>query len=151
MYLRYAFVAAGLALGLIIAAFAQETRIERQVFKLPAMAALDLPFSDAVLVDGTLYLSGNGGIDLETMQAPDDVKAEARLLMENFAATLALADMTLDDLVSVTVYSPDLSLYADFNEVYRSYFDGEFPARAFIGSGPLLFGMRFEMQGIAVK
>ena len=149
MYMRYAFIAAGLALCLAVAA--QDTRTERQVFKLPAMAALDLPFSDAVLVDGTLYLSGNGGIDLETMQAPEDPKDEARLLMENFAATLALADMTLDDLVSVTIYCPDLSLYGDFNEVYRSYFEGEFPARAFIGSGPLLFGMRFEMQGIAVR
>ena len=50
-----------------------------------------------------------------------------------------------------TVYSPDLSLYGDFNEVYRSHFEGDFPARAFIGSGPLLFGMRFEMQAIAVR
>ena len=72
-------------------------------------------------------------------------------MMENFKETLALADMTLEDLVSVTIYSPDLTLYGDFNEVYRSYFDGDFPARAFIGSGPLLFGMRFEMQAIAVR
>ena len=72
-------------------------------------------------------------------------------MMENFKETLALADMTLDDLVSVTIYSPDLSLYNDFNEVYRSYFEGDLPARAFIGSGPLLFGMRFEMQAIAVR
>jgi reactive intermediate/imine deaminase len=115
------------------------------------MAALNLPFSDAVLVGDTLYLSGNGGIDPATMQAPADPRDEARLLMENFKKTLALAGMGLEDLVSVTVYCPDLSLYADFNEVYRSYFEGDFPARAFIGSGPLLFGMRFEMQGIAVR
>jgi len=130
---------------------ADEVRTERQAISSPAMAALNLPFSDAVLVGDTLYLSGNGGLDLETMKVPDDPKEEAQLLMENFKATLALADMTLDDLVSVTIYCPDLSLYADFNEVYRTYFTGDFPARAFIGSGPLLFGMRFEMQGIAVK
>jgi reactive intermediate/imine deaminase len=130
---------------------ADEVRTERQAISSPAMAALNLPFSDAVLVGNTLYLSGNGGLDLETMKVPDDPKEEAQLLMENFKATLALADMTLDDLVSVTIYCPDLSLYADFNEVYRTYFTGDFPARAFIGSGPLLFGMRFEMQGIAVK
>lgn len=132
-------------------ALAQESMTNRQHFKLPEMAALDLPFSDAVLVGNTLYLSGNGGIDLETMSAPADPKDEARLLMENFKKTLALAGMSLDDLVSVTVYCPDLSLYADFNEVYRSYFQGKYPARAFIGSGPLLFGMRFEMQAVAVK
>ena len=140
-------------LGLIftLSSLAEEVRTERQAISSPAMAALNLPFSDAVLVGNTLYLSGNGGLDPETMKVPDDPREEAQLLMENFKATLALADMTLDDLVSVTIYCPDLSLYADFNEVYRTYFTGDYPARAFIGSGPLLFGMRFEMQGIAVK
>jgi len=130
---------------------AQESTTERHSFKLPQMATLNLPFSDAVLVGDTLYLSGNGGIDLATMTAPEDPREEAKLLMENFTATLALAGMTLDDLVSVTIYCPDLSLYGDFNEIYSSYFTGDFPARAFIGSGPLLFGMRFEMQAIAVR
>ena len=138
-------------IGAATIALAQDSRTERQAFQLPAMAELDLPFSDALLVGNTLYLSGNGGLDLETMTAPDDPKEEARLLMENFKVVLAMADMTLDDLVTVTIYCPDLSLYADFNEVYREYFSGDFPARAFIGSGPLLFGMRFEMQGIAVR
>ena len=151
MYIRAGLVAALLVPLLAACGGAQDAPPERQSFRLPAMAALDLPFSDAVLVGDTLYLSGNGGLDLETMKTPDDPKDEARLLMENFAATLALADMTLDDLVSVTIYCPDLSLYADFNAVYREFFEGEFPARAFIGSGPLLFGMRFEMQGIAVR
>ena len=130
---------------------AQDARTERQFLQSSQMAALDLPFSDAVLVGDTLYLSGNGGLDVSTMSAPEDPRDEAQLMMENFKETLALADMTLDDLVSVTIYSPDLSLYNDFNEVYRSYFEGDLPARAFIGSGPLLFGMRFEMQAIAVR
>jgi 2-iminobutanoate/2-iminopropanoate deaminase len=150
MYIRAGAIAVLFSSLLVACADVRDAPPERRVFKLPAMAALDLPFSDAVLVGDTLYLSGNGGLDLDTMRAPPDPKDEARLLMENFAATLALADMTLDDLVSVTIYCPDLSLYADFNEVYREFFEGEFPARAFIGSGPLLFGMRFEMQGIAV-
>lgn len=151
MKTRYVLPALVLVASLLATALARNARTERQYFQLPAMAELNLPFSDAVLVGDTLYLSGNGGLDVATMTSPPDPKDEARLLMENFQATLALADMTLDDLVSVTIYCPDLSLYGDFNEVYRSYFDGEFPARAFIGSGPLLFGMRFEMQAIAVK
>ena len=130
---------------------AQEARTEREYVQLPAMAALNLPFSDAVRVGDTLYLSGNGGLDPATMSVPDDPREEARLMMENIAAVLAAEDMTLDDLVTVTIYCTDLSLYSDFNEVYRSFFNGPFPARAFIGSGPLLFGMRFEMQAIAVR
>ncbi|MEL0048452.1 MAG: Rid family hydrolase [Gammaproteobacteria bacterium] len=120
------------------------------VFK-SEVAGSDLPFSDAVLTGNTLYISGKGGVIPGTRTVPDDPQEEARLLMEDFKATLARADMTMDDLVSVTIYCPDLSLYANFNAVYRQYFDGDFPPRAFVGSGPLLFGLRFEMQGIAVK
>ena len=151
MTVRKYLINAVLLVALSTLTYGQLTRTERRTFQLPEMAELDLPFSDAVLVGNTLYLSGNGGVDFATMSTPEDPKDEAKLLMDNFTRTLALADMTLDDLVSVTVFSPDLSLYADFNEVYRSYFDDEFPARAFIGSGPLLFGMRFEMQAIAVR
>lgn len=124
---------------------------ERKEFSLPASKALGLPFSDAVLVGDTLHISGRGGIDFKTMQPPKDVKEEVKLLMEDFKAILALAGMTMDDLVSVTVYCPDLKLYAEFNEIYRTYFTKGLPARAFVGSGPLLFGMRFEMVGVAVK
>ncbi|HEY5615313.1 MAG TPA: Rid family hydrolase, partial [Bacteroidota bacterium] len=71
--------------------------------------------------------------------------------LDRYQAILKEAGMTMENLVWVTVYCPDLSLYSTFNEIYRSYFKRDFPARAFIGSGQLLFGGRFEMQGIAVK
>ena len=151
MHSRNALIAAALCAALVSLAWTQESATERRTFRLPEVADLNLPFSDAVLVGDTLYLSGNGGIDLKTMSVPEDPREEAKLMMENFRRTLAMADMSLDNLVSVTVYCPDLSLYSDFNEVYRGYFDGEYPARAFVGSGPLLFGMRFEMQAIAVR
>ena len=131
--------------------FAQDTATEREFVRVPQTAALNLPFADAVKVGNTLYISGRGGIDFETMRPPEDPREEAVLLMEDFKSVLEAAGMSMDDLVNVTVYCPDITLYATFNEVYRSYFDGEFPARAFIGSGELLFGMRFEMQGIAVR
>ena len=115
------------------------------------VAGQDLPFSDAALAGDTLYISGKGGFIPGTRSVPENPKVEARLLMEDFKATLERAGMTMDDLVYVTLYCTDLSLYSDFNEVYRGYFKKEFPPRAFVGSGPLLFDLRFEMQGIAVK
>ncbi len=132
-------------------AIAQEQAPERREFSLPATKARGLPLADAVLIGNTLYISGRGGVDLATMKVPADVKDEVKLMMDDYKAILALAGMTMDDLVSVTIYSPDLGLYSTFNEIYRSYFTRGFPARAFIGSGPLLFGMRFEMQAIAIK
>jgi enamine deaminase RidA (YjgF/YER057c/UK114 family) len=115
------------------------------------VAGSDLPFSDAALVGNTLYIAGKGGVLPGTRMVPEDPKEEARLLMEDFKSTLEREDMTMDYLVYITIYCPDLSLYEDFNSVYREYFKEAFPPRAFVGSGPLLFGLRFEMQGIAVK
>jgi reactive intermediate/imine deaminase len=110
-----------------------------------------LPYSDAVLAGNTLYLSGRIGIDPQTGKAPEDVEKEIRFLLDGMKTTLATAELTMDDLVSVQIFCPDLALYDKFNEIYRSYFIKDFPARAFIGSGSLLRGGRFEAQAIAVR
>ncbi len=110
------------------------------------------PFSDAVLVDGkTLYLSGRLGLKANVDEIPDTLDEEIHRLLTEFKEILALADMTMNDLVFVQIFSPDVSLWAQFNEIYRQYFSAPLPPRSFIGSGPLLFGAHFEMQGIAVK
>jgi len=110
-----------------------------------------LPFSDGVLVWDTFYLSGRIGIDPVTGQAPSDVDAEITLLLDGVQAVLAEAEMSMDDLVSVQIFSPDLSLWEPFNEAYVKRFGRHLPARAFIGSGPLLLGGRFELMAIAVR
>jgi len=109
------------------------------------------PFSDAVLVGDTLYISGRIGIDPATGEAPESIDAEMDLLFDGFQAVLRQAGMTMDDLVWVQVYSPDVSLWQRFNSTYVKLFSREFPARAFLGSGTLLKKGRFEMLGIAVK
>lgn len=109
------------------------------------------PFSHTVVAGDTIYIAGTLGLDPETRKPPADAKQEARLVMDGIRAKLALAGASMDDLVSVQVFCPDLGLYDAFNEVYGSYFESAYPVRAFIGSGPLLFGARFEVNGIAVK
>lgn len=109
----------------------------------------DLPFSDAVRVGDLVFLAGKLGLDPETGSVPDDPAAEARNVLDSMQATLAKLDLTMDDLVSVQIFCSDVSLYETFNGVYRTYFEDAFPARAFVGSGPLLRGARFEVQGIA--
>lgn len=116
----------------------------------PPVRAGQAPFSDAVQVDNTLYLSGRLGIDPRTGQVPSDVKLEVRILMEGMRQTLAEAGMTMDDLVLVQVYCTDLALYEQFNTVYRTYFTRAAPARAVMGVSKLLRGARFEIQGTAV-
>jgi 2-iminobutanoate/2-iminopropanoate deaminase len=109
------------------------------------------PFSDGVLINNTLYLSGRIGIDPETGRAPADVDSELKFLFDGVEGVLQKAGMTMDDLVYVQVFSPDVSLWTQFNEAYVQRFSRELPARAFLGSGPLLLGGRFEMIGIAIK
>ena len=127
-----------------------KTKITRRHINLPDRKT-SLPFSDAVLVGETLYLSGRIGIDPVTGLAPDDIDRELALLFDGVEAVLNEADMVMDDLVWVQVYSPDISLWERFNAAYLKRFSKELPARAFIGSGPLLKGGRFEMLGVAVK
>ncbi len=122
----------------------------RQTINLPNRPS-NLPFSDAVLVGDTLYISGRIGIDPNTGVVPTDVGQELRILFDDFASVLAEAHMTWDDLVWVQVFSPDLALWDRFNAEYVKHFRGDFPARAFLGSAPLLRNGRFEMMGIAVK
>ena len=108
------------------------------------------PFSGGILVDDVFFVSGTLG--LETGQkVPATPEAEATNMLNNFQNTLKQGGMTMDDLVAVTIYCSDVALYDAFNKIYRGYFKREFPTRAFIGSGKLLFGARFEIQGVAVK
>ncbi len=122
---------------------------ERKHVNLP-QRPVNAPFSDAVIVGDTAYIAGRIGVDPKTAKVPADPEQEVRFLLDGFKQVLSEAGMTMDDLVFVTVYCTDLSLYQKFNEVYRSYFKKDFPARAFIGAGSLLLGGRFEMQAIAV-
>lgn len=109
-----------------------------------------LPFSNGVLVGNTFYMAGHIGIDPATRKVPDILEREIELLMNAMKATLAKAGLGLNDLVYVQIFCPDVSLFERFNAVYRTFFLEPFPARAFIGSGPLLLGAHFEVQGIAV-
>ena len=72
-------------------------------------------------------------------------------MLDGVRAVLAEAGMQMNDLVFVQIFCSDVSLFDTFNAVYRQYFSGDLPARAFLGSGPLLFGARFEIIGIAAR
>ena len=109
------------------------------------------PFSGAVLAGDTLYISGSTDTDPATGKPPTDPKAGAKLILDGLKRTLERAGMTMNDLVWVQIFATDLGHYAAFNEVYRTYFTGPMPARAFLGAGSLLNNSNFEIMGIAVK
>ena len=110
-----------------------------------------LPFSEGVLVGNTLYIAGHIGLDPKTDLPPASAEDEARLVMEGIKQTVESAGMSMDDVVSMQIFCTDLKLYDTFNAVYKTYFRGDFPARAFIGTDKLLRNGRYEVLGIAVK
>jgi 2-iminobutanoate/2-iminopropanoate deaminase len=114
-------------------------------------AASSPPFSNGLGVGGTFYVSGHLGLDPATGHPGADPETEAHLLLDAVKSTLAKGGLQMDDMVSVTIYCTDIALYDKFNAVYRTYFHGHFPTRAFIGVSQLVRGAHFEMAGIAVK
>jgi 2-iminobutanoate/2-iminopropanoate deaminase len=123
----------------------------RYIVKPRPADAKALPFSDGVLVGDTLYIAGNIGLDPKTGQAPADAEEEVHLVMDGVKQTVELAGMKMDDVVSLQIFCTDLKYYETFNAVYKTYFHGDFPARAFIGTDKLLRGGRYEVMGIAIK
>jgi 2-iminobutanoate/2-iminopropanoate deaminase len=110
-----------------------------------------LPFSDGVLAGNTLYIAGHLGLDMKTGQPPESAEDEARVVMDGVKQTVEQSGLTMDDVVSLQIFCTDLKLYETFNNVYKTYFHGDYPVRAFIGVDKLVRNGRFEVMGIAVK
>jgi 2-iminobutanoate/2-iminopropanoate deaminase len=111
-----------------------------------------LPFSEAVRVGNTLYLSGQIGIlPRTTTLIAGGIKAESQQTMQNIKATLETHGYQMSDLVKCTVMLADIKEWAAFNEVYKTFFTDHFPARSALGVSGLAYGARVEVECLAVK
>ena len=109
-----------------------------------------LPFSEAVRVGNMLYLSGQIGIVPGGMKlVPGGIREEARQTMENIRTSLEANGYAMSDLVKCTVMLADVSEWGAFNEVYRTFFSGRYPARSALGANGLALGARVEVECIA--
>ena len=109
-----------------------------------------LPFSEAVRVGNMLYLSGQIGIVPGGMKlVPGGIREEARQTMENIRTSLEANGYAMSDLVKCTVMLADVSEWGTFNEVYRTFFTGRYPARSALGANGLALGARVEVECIA--
>jgi len=91
------------------------------------------PFNPAILVDGTLYVSGQIGRDLKTQKVPGSFDAEVRQVLDNIGIILREAKMSYTDVVSVQVYLTDMTLFPQMNSIYTTYFKTDRPARTTVG------------------
>jgi reactive intermediate/imine deaminase len=116
----------------------------------PGTEDLDLPFSSAVRVGNTLYLSGSIGNIPGTMDlAAGGIQGETRQTLDNISRTLETFGSSMDEVVKCTVFLADMAEWGAMNEVYRTYFENP-PARSALGASGLALDARVEIECIAV-
>lgn len=124
----------------------------KKVIATTAAPAAIGPYSQAVLVDKTLYASGQLGIDPTTGDfVPGDVSAQTEQAFRNIKAILSEAGMTLSDVVKTTVFLADMADFAAMNEVYARQFECRFPARSAVAVRTLPKHGLVEIEVLAIK
>lgn len=122
----------------------------KQVIQTPDAPAAIGTYSQAVRVNGTIYLSGQIGLDPSTMQMVEGIEAQIHRVFQNLRAVASAADSSFDDLVKLNVYLTDLAHFAKVNEIMAGYFRQPYPARAAVGVSSLPRGALVEMDGVLV-
>ena len=108
-----------------------------------------LPFSAAVRYGDLLFVSGNVGNNPGTLDlVPGGTTAQTRQALENIKATLELAGSSMADVLKATVFLADIDDYAAMNDVYRTYFPDDPPARSTLAASGLAIGALVEIEVI---
>jgi 2-iminobutanoate/2-iminopropanoate deaminase len=109
------------------------------------------PYSQAVAVEGLLFVSGQIGLDPATgTLVGGGIEAEAERVLQNIEAVLAAEGLDMDAVARTTIYLVDLADFATVNQVYARHFVQPFPARATVGVAQLPKGARVEIDAIAM-
>ena len=138
------------ALASLLLAATAATAKSPEFLNSPESQKSDLPFSEAVRLGDTVYLSGQLGRLPGTMTlVPGGIRAESKQTLENIRATLVANGLSLESVVKCTVMLADISEWAAFNEVWRTFFHKPFPARSALGANGLALGARVEVDCIA--
>ena len=111
------------------------------------------PYNQAVLMNNTLYLSGQIPLIPETMElVEDDIKKETQRVMQNLEAVLDAAEMNFENVIKTSIFLSDMDNFGKVNEIYASYFNNETaPARETIAVKTLPKSVRVEISMIAAK
>lgn len=109
------------------------------------------PYSQAVQIGDTLYMSGQIPLDPKTMQIVDGgIEAQAKQVFANLRGVAAAAGGTLNDIVKLTILLTDLSEFAKVNDVMAAHFDAPYPARATYQVAALPRGAKIEVEAVLV-
>lgn len=140
----------GLSL-LVLACQPSSEKAQVTYYQSEEMAALGLPFSDAVIVDNMVYVSGQvGNLPGKLELAEGGIRGETIQAMKNLQSVLEATGSSLDHVVKVTVMLADINEWSVFNEEYVKFFPNNKPARSAFGTQGLALGARLELECIAL-
>ena len=108
-------------------------------------------YSQAVAAGDTIYLSGQIGLDPQTMEMADGFEAQAHRVFANLRAVAAASGGTLNDIVKLTVFLSDLANFGKLNEIMAHYFTKPYPARSAVGVAQLPRGALIEIDAILAR
>ena len=152
MKMRLILVSAAFCAGLVAHPALTAQTSGRRVIQPKQFPYLGLPFSPAIAVGNTMYLSGVLGRDPGTTKlVSGGIEAETRQALNNIREVLREGGMDFGDVVSTTAYIVDFKDFDGFNKVYRESFPKDPPARATVGVSALNQGGRVELQMTAVR
>lgn len=124
----------------------------KRIISTPKAPAAIGPYSQAVEVNGNLYISGQVPINpLSGKIEASDISTQADQVFKNIEAILVAAGYTFSDVVKSTVFIADMSYFPELNEVYKKYYSENCPARSTIAVKGLPLGALVEIETIAVK
>ncbi len=122
---------------------------EKKIFCTPRAPVPKGPYSQAVIHDGLLYISGQGPIDPGSGNLIKGcIEDETRVTLDNIKAIVEDAGAKMKDVLKVTCYLSEMSEFAMFNEVYNNFFSDDPPARTTIQAGKLPFGFKVEIDAV---
>ncbi len=107
-------------------------------------------YSQAVNVNGTVYLSGQIPLNPDTMQLVEGIEAQIHQMFQNLRAVCEAAGGSFDQLVKLNVFMTDLAHFAKVNEIMAQYFTAPYPARAAVQVAALPRGAMIEADGVMV-
>lgn len=123
----------------------------KKVISTPKAPAAIGPYSQAIQVGNTIYVSGQIPFVPETMTlVSEDVKEQTKQALENVKAILEAANSSLNDVVKASVFVKDINDFNAINEVYASYFNENKPARALVEVARLPRDVKIEIEVVAV-
>jgi reactive intermediate/imine deaminase len=135
---------------LLISVFASPAIKTERKFIYPPGTKAGGNFTPGILIDGTLYISGQLGVDANG-KLPADFEGEVKQSLDNIGAALKEAGMTPADVVSVQVYLTDGALFQRMNAVYRTYFNDPRPTRTTVVVAALVGPGHIEITATARK